>query len=274
MHHRLLATIEASGFMAFFFGVLLFIARAGGTADNSPARPESIYGYPTADVIEKAGYVHSTPLGHWGSLWTIEYLSPARMYGKVPRSNSWLVDDDQPREFRWSDHDYLGTGWTRGHKACAENMSWSTKAMRESFLLTNTSPQAARLNEDGDKWAGLERWILNRVATDKWQGPVATGTAWVPDENGRVTFETLGPNGRIFVGTHWWKAIAMNDGAGDGRQSTSGDMHVMAWMIPNADDVSKFDDYRISTDQLETVVGFDLWPLMDETLQKKLEAIP
>lgn len=263
--NRLLATFEASAYFLFSFSLLLFVVR--GVADNAPAsptRPESIYGYPTADAIEKAGYVHSTPLGHWGPLWTIEYLSPDRMYGKVERSNSWLVDDSQSREFRWSDHDYLGSGWTRGHKAPAESMSWSTKAMRDSFLLTNTSPQAARLNEDGDKWAGLERWILDRVIADKWQGPVATGVAWVPDETGRVTFEAIGPNGRIFVGTHWWKAVAM--------QSPDNELHVMAWLIPNRDDTTGFDDYRISTDQLETVIGLDLWPLMNESLQKNLEA--
>jgi endonuclease G, mitochondrial len=230
-----------------------------------PTRPEAIYGYPTADAIEKIGYVHSTPLGHWGPLWTMEYLSPARMYGNVERSNSWLVDSDQPREFRWSDGDYVGSGWTRGHRAAAEDMSWSAKAMRESFLLTNTSPQAARLNEDGDKWAGLEKWILNRVEADKWQGPVATGTAWVPDENGRVTFETLGPGGRIFVGTHWWKAVAM--------QSPDGEMHVAAWLMPNADDVTKFDDYRVSTDQLEAVLGFDLWAGLPDKQEAVLEAM-
>lgn len=266
MRNRILATVEACGFFWFFFVALFLIARGSSSKTlNTPTRPEAVYGYPTADAIEKTGYVHSTPLGHWGPLWTIEHLTPARMYGKVDREqSSWLIDDSQPREFRWSDHDYLGSGWTRGHRAPAEDASWSAKAMRESFLLTNTSPQAARLNEDGDKWAGLEKWILARIETDKWEGPVATGVAWVPDEIGRVTFETLGPGGRIFVGTHWWKAIAM--------QSPDGEMHVAAWLIPNADDVTKFDDYRVSTDQLETVVGFDLWPLMDAALQKQLEA--
>lgn len=274
MHHRLLATIEAGGFLAFFFGMLLFIVRAGDTADNSPTRPESLYGYPTADAIEKSGYVHSMPHGHAGPLWTIEYLTPNRLSSTHANRDSvaWLVDYDQPPECRWSIADYTGSGWDKGHRAPAEDMTWSKKAMRDSFVLTNTMPQAARLNEDRTKWAGLEAWIRGQVSIEHKEAWVLTGGAFVPDENGKVTIETLGPGGKIWVPTHCWKSVLLKgeDSSNVSREKIT----LRSWLIPNSNDAGPFDDYRISTDQLEAVLGLDLWPLMDAGLQKRLEATP
>ena len=61
--------------------------------------------------------------------------------------------------------DYKGSGYDRGHLAPAADMQWSTKVMRESFLMSNMSPQKPEFNRG--IWKQAESYARNMAIEEK-----------------------------------------------------------------------------------------------------------
>ena len=51
-----------------------------------------------------------------------------------------------PVEYRASNIDYLGSGWSRGHMAAAANHAHDQQEMNETFYLSNIVPQVLNNN--------------------------------------------------------------------------------------------------------------------------------
>lgn len=80
--------------------------------------------------------------------------------------------------FRSSLAVFKGSGYDRGHMAPAANHKGSQRAMDETFVLSNASPQVgAGFNRD--YWARFERFVqeLSYRCSDVW---VATGPLYLP----------------------------------------------------------------------------------------------
>ena len=73
--------------------------------------------------------------------WT---LTPPAALGCVTRSNAFVADPSI--KGGPIPDDYAGTRYDKGHMAPAGDQSWSQQVERESFLMTNMSPQAPSLN--------------------------------------------------------------------------------------------------------------------------------
>lgn len=184
--------------------------------------------------------------------------------GKVVRSNSFHQDLSQPAEFRWSAADYEGSGWDIGHLWASADATGSRQDQYDSFALTNTMPQDPALNRG--QWARLEAWIRERV---KPGDTIITGPAFLPDKNGTITIKTIGEH-RLHVPTHCWKAVLFN---GDTPGDKTDTREAVAWLIPNHD-VADFEKYRVSVDELEAAIGWDLFPGLDEKLEERRPRLP
>ncbi|MDE2473216.1 MAG: DNA/RNA non-specific endonuclease, partial [Bradyrhizobium sp.] len=129
---------------------------------NLPLRAEhpELLSTPTAAEAQRTGYSrgHAGKFVHWveGTLTPHQVAAPT-----VERLSSFLVDRDQPREYRWSPSDYDGTPYDIGHLWPAA-FAHSAVGERDSFLMTNTMPQAVGLNRG--QWARLEAFTAQRVA--------------------------------------------------------------------------------------------------------------
>ena len=232
---------------------------AGG--EIAAERIELRYGAPTKDYVERTGYVagrggHFTP-------WVIEHLTADDFVRRAARDGlDFHVDEEQPAECRWTNGDYRGSGYDKGHLAPAADNVHSAAAMRDSFSLTNATPQTPELNRG--PWRMLEEHVGRLAAGDGCEAWVVTGVAFLPNEKGAIVVNTIGPGGRQWVSTHCWKAVLLG-GAGDGR------LEAFAWLLPNTHEPPRYDACRVSVDDIERAVGLDLFADLDDELETRLE---
>ena len=121
--------------------------------------------------------------------------------------------------------------------------------MRDTFYLTNISPQCSALNRG--YWNKLERHV--RDLTKDYQNVyVVSGPLYLPniEENGRrfVKYEVIGPND-VSVPTHFFKVISFEDR--QGRKETQ------AFIMPNEGipENASLDSFRVSIEKVERAAG-------------------
>jgi endonuclease G, mitochondrial len=98
------------------------------------------------------------------SPWTIYTLRSEHALGCIIRNNSFLIDPLIRREYRSNIQDYRHSGYDMGHLIPSGDMNWNQDAHRDSFFLSNISPQHPTLNRG--IWRELEYtvryWALSR----------------------------------------------------------------------------------------------------------------
>lgn len=126
-------------------------------------------------------------------------LTPERSLGCLPRKDSFAPDPDLDGRPRAELKDYAGHKgvWDRGHFAPNADFQWDLDAQRESFYLSNMSPQASNLNQW--QWEKLEAvtraWAQTRGAIVIMDGPI-----W------KNPIKTLGAN-KVGIPTAYWKVV-------------------------------------------------------------------
>lgn len=137
------------------------------------------------------------------------HLSAEHALGCLPRKDSFKPDPDLPAGRRAELADYKGqTGvYDRGHFAPNSDFAWDADVQRQSFYLSNMSPQASHLNQW--EWEMLEAatraWAVTRGELIVMDGPI-----WAE------TTRTIGPN-RVAVPAAYWKVVVdpkTNEAAG------------------------------------------------------------
>lgn len=71
----------------------------------------------------------------------VEHLTKAHMVGDEGRKNDFREDPEIPVIHRATLHDYVASGYDRGHMAPAGDFTYDANVMSESFLLSNMMPQ-------------------------------------------------------------------------------------------------------------------------------------
>jgi endonuclease G len=141
----------------------LFLATPVLASDQTPPKPVETcaiqvpYGQPTHKptntLICRSAYLlehnPTTKTPDWVA-WT---LTPDHAIGCVPRVNAFATDQsiNGPKA---KPEDYAGTGYDQGHLANNADMSWDAAIAKESFLMSNMSPQLPSVNRG--TWKNLE----------------------------------------------------------------------------------------------------------------------
>nr|WP_186464325.1 DNA/RNA non-specific endonuclease [Nitrospirillum amazonense] len=103
-------------------------------------------------------------------------LTVEHALGCLPRKNAFAPDPDLPPGHRAELADYKGPAgvYDRGHFAPNSDFEWDAQVQRESFYLSNMSPQASHLNQW--EWEALEEatraWALDRGPLIVMDGPI------------------------------------------------------------------------------------------------------
>jgi len=227
------------------------------------------YGLPTREgVLEREGYLAAYDARNRNPLWVLEHLTRDTVRGDGTRDRSEFREDaDVDERFRASNEDFLGSGYDRGHLAPAANHKGSQRAMDDTFLLTNVSPQAgAGFNRH--YWARFEKFVRDLA----WQYDevfVVTGPLYLPrqrpDGGYEVRFPVLGaPPRMVSVPTHFFKVVLAERRGEDppGKKGARKRRALGAFVMPNEPIApgTPLAAFAVPLDSLETTAGMTFFP--------------
>jgi len=145
--------------------VLPVAAQQRAPLDPSACAIHAPWGQPTvtkpdAALICRQGYfLYHDNQAHIPA-WVAWNITPEHVNGCVARTNAFAADASLPKGKSATPADYAGSGYDQGHLANDAHQSWDLTVEKESFLMTNMSPQLPGLNR------GI--WKLLETATGAW----------------------------------------------------------------------------------------------------------
>lgn len=176
--------------------------------------------------------------------WVFYGLGRSELRSCVERGNNFRADARIPAGQAAQLADYKGSGFDRGHLSPAGDNRWSAKAMNESFVLSNVSPQASRFNSG--IWAKFENlvraWAKNLDGLWVTTGPIL-----------KDGLPVIGAS-RVAVPEYFYKVLSSR-----GQKKKS---EAIAFLLPT-DASGEISKYAMSVDQLEEITGLDFLVDMD-----------
>ncbi|MDC0303880.1 DNA/RNA non-specific endonuclease [Flavobacteriales bacterium] len=234
---------------ALYFCVFLSIYSVYGNAQNFDYSPTST----TGEIIKHQYYTLSYSEKHEQAEWVAYDLTKSEVLGVTPRKDAFRPD---PKVIHGSAQllDYRGSGYDRGHLAPAGDMKISFEAMRESFYLSNISPQQASFNRN--KWRMLEQQFRD-LALKKSPLYIVTGGVL------NSSIGVIGPN-HVSIPSHFYKiGLYFED-----------DMPLMiAYLMPNKKIEGQLDEFIVPVNFVESITGIDFFPALDDDIEESLESI-
>jgi endonuclease G len=208
-----------------------------------PSAPES------SSVLRKTLHALSYNPEHKLADWVFYGLGTEELRDCVPRSNYFRRDPELPLGDSAELADYKGSGYDRGHLKPAGDSRSDRTGMRESFFLSNITPQPPRFNQG--IWNRLE--VLVRAWAKRAAVWVVTGPVL------KDSLPTLGRS-QISIPDAYYKVLL--------RQDLSA---AVALALPT-DAASPLNSYLLSIDDLEEWTGIDFFPSLSREQEARLES--
>lgn len=168
-----------------------------------------------------------------------------------PRSDYFEEDPMIPTKSA-TFYDYKGSGYTKGHLAPAADMSFSEEAMRQSFYMSNMSPQIRGFNNG--IWRELEEqtrdWAYHNKEVYLVSGPVLSSN---------LNFTKKG----IGIPEYFYKIILDIEGP---------EKKAIAFLIPHEVLEERLQVYATTIDEVEKMTGINFfYGLLDHDDEINLE---
>ncbi len=251
--------------------VLFYIAYKGYNAAQSDGRSNEVAdsslfaGYErnhlipevkNVEVIHHNYYSLGYSERHEQAAWVCYVLNKDELRIPNVKRHDRFIEDTSVSTKSANYYDYRGSGYSRGHMAPAGDMAFNEKAMKESFYMSNMSPQVIPFN--GGVWRELEEsvrdWAYKNDHLYVVTGPML-----------HEVIEYIGQKTKVAVPKYFYKAVMDIDGS---------DKKGIAFIMPNEKSAKPIMDYAVTIDELEQQLGFDLFPnlLEDDDIEEKLES--
>ncbi len=220
--------------------------------------PEKRYYLPTSTtgkVVHHKYYSLSYSEKYEMAEWVAYVLTKESL--KIPnvKRTNWFEDDPLVKTGSATYYDYKGSGYTRGHLVPAGDMAFNDKAMKESFYMSNVTPQKRAFNNG--IWKELEENVRN------W--------AWKNHKLYIVTGPVLDKSINKFIGKdkvgvpkYFYKVILDIDDP---------DRKGICFIIPNERSEQPLENYEVSIDSIEKLTNIDFFnELLTDDEEEKLES--
>lgn len=204
---------------------------------SEPVSEHLFYGIPSdSDVLlNKKGYSLGYSQKYKQAIWVSYILSAENLQKKqVPRRNKFRADPAIKKN-AVKPSDYSRTGYDRGHLAPAADMTYSVLTEKESFYMTNMSPQIP----------GCNRGIWKRVETKVRQWAiheericVITGPIFAKD------YKKMG-KANIAVPIAFYKVVL----------DLTPPRKMIAFIIPNQPSKRRIQSFIVPVDKVESITG-------------------
>lgn len=188
--------------------------------------------------------------------WVAHIIIPAVNKGILSRTNDFRRDSLVATGTA-EKADYWYSGYDRGHLAPSADFRWSQRAISESYVYSNMSPQRPELNRE--RWAELEGFIRGHVWAKERQLYVVTGPVL---EEGLATI-TQGPN-VVAIPKEFYKLVL---------DLTPGEEKAIAFLLPNGACNQPLISYATTVDAIERKTGLNFFSALEAGLEARLEAM-
>ncbi|XP_057561359.1 nuclease EXOG, mitochondrial isoform X2 [Hippopotamus amphibius kiboko] len=219
------------------------------------------------DLVPQPGIKPGPPaLGAWSlnSLTTREVPGIFFFeFGDADRKHcKFKPDPSIPPTFSAFNEDYVGSGWSRGHMAPAGDNKFSSKAMAETFYLSNIVPQ--NFDNNAGYWNRIEMYCreLTERFEDVW---IVSGPLTLPqtgsDGKKTVSYQVIGQD-NVAVPSHLYKVILARRSPGSAEPLALG-----AFVVPNEaiGFQPQLSEFQVSLQDLEKLSGLVFFPHLDRT---------
>lgn len=170
--------------------------------------------------------------------------------GGEERSNSFRMDKMVATGSAKSS-DYTKSGYDRGHLCPAADMDFNPIAMKESFLMSNITPQTPDFNRG--IWKELETTV-REWAKKEHKLVVVTGPVFQNNKG------SIGQD-KVLVPGYFFKVIF----------DATDEPKLIALVLPNQKSDRPLTDFVVTTDEVEKLTGFDFFSQLPDELESKLE---
>lgn len=227
-------------------------------------------GVPTTNkvetIIKHKAYYLSYSEEHEQANWVMHIILPDIIEGNVTRTNDFRIDamiktgsaveKDYFIKTLKSDstYKYDGFGYDRGHLAPSADFRWSQTALSESYFYSNMSPQLAHFNRL--KWAELENWMREYVTAN--ESHLYIITAPVLNDNLEKIERSVD---QVSIPKHFVK-VALDLKRKQG----------IAFILPHEKIELPLENYAVSIDSAEAILGYDLFSQLDDDLENAIES--
>ncbi len=229
-----------------WIGALVFIVFQAHAQVWLPRGGES------GERVTRTAYTLNYNERHEVANWVAYALRPEHLRDCVGRANNFREDPDL-RSGSATLEDYAGSGYDRGHLAPAGDMKWSAEAMRESFYLSNITPQTSSMNRG--RWSSLEvvvrAWAKGARETIVVTGPIL-----------RRRLRQMGPS-RVSIPEEHFKVVLVHT-----RRGARKAIGFIMSQSPSENDLSL---YALPVRVVEEQTGLDFFPHLTRAEQEALE---
>lgn len=202
------------------------------------------------EIYKKTYYTISYSEKNEQANWVYYYLTPSMIKGKTKRSNRFKADKCISTQSA-SLKDYKASGYDRGHLCPAAAMRVNSISMKESFLMSNMSPQKPGFNRG--LWKRLEaqvrKWVLKNGNLYVVSGPIF-----------KDCLGAIGPN-KVTIPGYYYKVIYSKDRS-----------KMIAFVMPNKKIKGPISKYVVTVNKVEKLTGIDFFYLLDDNKEERLES--
>ncbi len=217
---------------------------------------------PTNYLMEKAQYALSYHRDNGTPNWVSWHLDSSWL-GSTARQDDFRPDTTLPAGwYQVKATDYSGSGYDRGHMTPSGDRTKTVADNSATFLMTNIIPQAPTNNQQ--TWANLESYCRT-LTTSGNELYIISGGQGV---SGYIA------NGNVAVPTNTWKVIiVLPSGTNDVSRVTTS-TRLIAVFMPNTNNVvSDWKQYRVSTDYVESMTGYNFFSNVVDSTENVIESV-
>ena len=231
-----------------FLQVVVFLL----AANNSVANSIDFLPLPANNIVTHTYYILSYNEAYEEANWVYYSLTDSMVLNtREKRTNRFKMDQLVDTKSSQSS-DYTNSGYDRGHLCPAGDMRFDPVAMKESFLMSNISPQNRDFNSG--IWNELEIQV-REWAKKEHRLYVVTGPIF-NDNKGSIGL------GKVLVPGYFFKII----------YDPTDVPKMIAFVLPNEKSDHPLIDFAVATDEVEKLTGFDFFSQLPDGIEKKFES--
>jgi endonuclease G len=217
------------------------------------------FGWPASpfhvlELVEFSAYSLAYDEAHEQAAWVAYRLTSREKKAKHERYDRFMADNRVTTGSADPD-DYSNSGYDRGHLAPAGDFSYDREAMKESFYMSNMSPQEPSFNRG--IWNKLENQVRDWAEENRevW---VITGPVLLNQKR----LKKIGTN-KVSVPRYYYKVVL------DVREPQ---IKMIGFIMKNEGSSKPLTNFVVAVDSIESLTGLDFFPMLPDELEESMES--